>query len=237
MTAVANPPAQIVPGGKFSVTDTVHNPSAVTAVASATRYYLSVDTIKDPGDQLLSGARLVDVLTSGASSEGSRLVTVPAATAFATYRLLACADDQKKVPESDEGNNCLASTGSGEVGIPDLITTQVSGQPPTAIAGQKFILNDTVTNQGTVSAAATKTRYYFSTDDVWSANDALALPARSVPILAEGASSQGNKQITVPVMTAGTYYVLACADDLKKVSESDEGNNCVASASTIIIGP
>ena len=198
VTAVADPPAQIVPGGKFTATDTVHNPSAVTAQASSTRYYLSVDTIKDPGDQLLSGTRVVDVLTSGASSEGSRLVTVPAATTFATYRLLACADDKKKVPESDEGNNCLASTGSVEVGIPDLITTQVSGQPPTAMPGQKFTLNDTVTNQGTVSAAASKTRYYFSTDDAWSANDVLALPARSVPILAAGPHHRATSRSRCP---------------------------------------
>ena len=164
-------------------------------------------------------------------------MTVPAGTALGTYRLLACADDQKKVKESDEGNNCLASTSSVDVGTPDLITTQISGQPATAVPGQQFTLNDTVMNQGTVSAAATKTRYYFSTDAAWSADDVLASGARSVPILAAGASSTGNKQITVPTMAADTYYVLACADDLKKVLESDEGNNCVASTTTIMIGP
>lgn len=38
---------------------------------------------------------------------------------------------------------------------------------------------------------------------------------------------------TVP----GTYYALACADDLKKVSEDDEGNHCAASAGTVVATP
>jgi subtilase family serine protease len=152
--------------------------------------------------------------------------------------VLACADDTGKVKETNEGNNCLASTGLVVVGMPDLITTQVTGQPASAMPGGKFTLTDTVTNQGNVTAIASKTRYYLSLDGSWSAGDVLMTGTRGVVALAPSASSTGNKQVTVPAGTpSNTYYVLACADDLKKVTESDEGNNCVASASTIVIGP
>jgi hypothetical protein len=42
--------------------------------------------------------------------------------------------------------------------------------------------------------------------------------------------------VTIPTTTPlGTYYLLACADDVKKVPESNEKNNCKASASTVTI--
>ena len=42
--------------------------------------------------------------------------------------------------------------------------------------------------------------------------------------------------VTIPTATApGTYYLLACADDLGVVAEADETNNCAASTSTVIV--
>ena len=42
--------------------------------------------------------------------------------------------------------------------------------------------------------------------------------------------------VTIPSATPpGTYVLLACADDTKLVAESDEGNNCLASASAITV--
>ena len=37
-------------------------------------------------------------------------MTIPAGTPAGTYRLLACADDRQVVAESNETNNCRAST-------------------------------------------------------------------------------------------------------------------------------
>jgi hypothetical protein len=44
--------------------------------------------------------------------------------------------------------------------------------------------------------------------------------------------------LTVPAGTAvGTYFLLACADDPPVVLESNETNNCAASAETVVVGP
>jgi len=110
-TAVSEPPAAADPGGKFSVTDTVRNPGALPAAASRTRYYLSLDALKNSGDKLLGGSRAVASLAPGASSTGTVLVTVPASTPSASYFLLACADGNGAVAEADETNNCRASAG------------------------------------------------------------------------------------------------------------------------------
>jgi subtilase family serine protease len=236
-TAVSAGPGLVAPGGKVTVTDTVENPSGVSAAASTTRYYLSPDAVKDAGDVLLTGTRPVASLLAGTSSTGSKQVTVPTSTPVGTYRVLACADDLKKVRETDETNNCLASAGTVQVEQPDLVTPSVSG-PAAGTVGQKVTLTDTVVNQGSGPAGASSTRYYLSPDAVWSAGDVLLTGTRAVVALAPGGMSTGSKPVTVPAATpSGTYYMLACADDLKKVTETDEGNNCVASASTIVIGP
>ena len=45
-------------------------------------------------------------------------MTIPAGTLAGVYRLLACADDVAVVGETDETNNCRASTGSVQVTVP-----------------------------------------------------------------------------------------------------------------------
>jgi subtilisin family serine protease len=104
--AVSNPPFTVVAGKSFVASDSVHNPSPVPAAKSATRYYLSLDTAKGPGDVPLNGLRKIPALQAAATSTGNRTVTVPAGTAPGTYHLLACADDNADVIETDEANNC-----------------------------------------------------------------------------------------------------------------------------------
>jgi hypothetical protein len=114
-TAVSNPPATVVQGGGFGVTDTAANQGAAGAGASTTRYYLSIDAFKGGSDILLTGIRSVPPLGVGGSSASSATVTVPASTSPNTYFLLACADDTSVVAESSESNNCRASTTTVQV--------------------------------------------------------------------------------------------------------------------------
>ena len=58
--------------------------------------------------------------------------------------------------------------------------------------------------------------------------------SRAVSSLSTGQTTNGNLTVTIPsTMALGAYYVLSCADDLNTVSESDEGNNCKASATRV----
>ena len=116
--AVSNPPPTVIAGAFFSVTDTVTNLGNGSAGGSTTRYYLSLDALKDAADPLLSGARGVGTLAAGGSSTGTVNVTVPAATPLGTYYLIACADDTGFVAESDETNNCRPSSATVRVSLP-----------------------------------------------------------------------------------------------------------------------
>lgn len=93
-------------------------------------------------------------------------------------------------------------------------------------------------NQGEASAGASVTRDYLSIDAMRDASDTLLTITRSVSILAPNATSTGSKTLTVPATTPlGRYVVLGCADDLNSVGESDNTNNCAASADFVVGSP
>src|SRR5206468_216167 len=227
------PPTSVTPGGTFSVTDTVQNTGSAAAAASTTRYYLSTTTSKSSA-RLLTGSRAVPSLAPSATSSGTVSVTVSAGTAGGTYFLLACADDTLVVPETSESNNCKASTTQVTVSGPDLIETAVSNPPASVAPGGTFSVTDTVQNTGSAAAAASTTRYYLSTTTSKS-GARLLTGSRAVPSLAPSATSSGTVTVTVSAGTAGgTYHLLACADDTLVVPETNESNNCKASATQVI---
>jgi len=117
VSSLSNPPASVPLGGSFTVTDTTQNQGTATAGASTTRYRLSTDPIITSSDPLLTGSRSVPSLAAGASSSGSVLVTVPTTIAPGSYYLGACADDLGVVAESNETNNCRASTTTVQVTV------------------------------------------------------------------------------------------------------------------------
>jgi subtilisin family serine protease len=116
----------------------------------------------------------------------------------------------------------------------DLVETGVSNPPATSARGASFSVTDTALNQGAAPAAASTTRYYLSADTLRNGGDKLLVGSRAVPALAPGATSTGTVSVQVPNGTSrATYFLLACADDKKYVSESNEVNNCRASAGTV----
>jgi hypothetical protein len=233
-TSVTDPPTTVLDGDTFSVTDTAQNAGSAAAGASTTRYYLSTTTSKS-GARLLNGSRAVPSLAPSATSSGTVTVTVSAGTAGGTYFLLACADDTLVVPETNESNNCKASATKVTVSGPDLIESALSNPPPTALPGSTFSVTDTAQNAGSAAAGASTTRYYLSTTTSKS-GARLLNGSRAVPSLAPSATSSGTVTVTVSAGTAGgTYFLLACADDTLVVPETNESNNCKASATQVTV--
>ena len=193
---------------------------------------------KSADDTLLTGTRSVPAWMPGAAIPGRVTVTIPAATPPNSYFLLACADDQNAVVEKNEDNNCIATARrSVTVARPDLVETAATTNPPAPVRapGTTFSVTDTVRNLGPVPSGASTTRYYLSLDGVKSAGDTLLTGSRGVPGLAAGASQSGTVTVTIPAATPlNTYFLLACADDLNAVAESNEANNCIASATATV---
>jgi len=120
--------------------------------------------------------------------------------------------------------------------LPDLMVTAVGNPPATVARGGTISATSTVKNAGTVAADPSTLRYYLSADQQFDAADILLTGTKSVSTLNAGSTSNANANVKVPsTAPTGVYYLLACADDLKVVSELDETNNCTASNTTVIV--
>jgi len=210
-------------GASITVTDTTKNQGGGSVGASVTRFYLSTDIVWDAADVPL-GSRAVPALAAGASSSGSTVVTIPAGTGAGTYFVLARADADRAVSETNEINN----TTSAQVMLgPDLVVATLSA-PTSAGAGATITVTDTTKNQGAGTAGASTTRIYFSSNPILDAGDVL-LGGRAVPALGSGASSSGTTAVTLPAGSApGIYYLIAQADADQVVGETIETNNTTA---------
>jgi subtilase family serine protease len=170
-------------------------------------------------------------LAVGAAQSTLVSFVIPLTAPPATYSFVACADGLKVVPEVDENNNCVAVAQTVNVPGPDLQVTSVTNKAATLVRGGVLSIADIVANAGPVNAGATRLEYYLS-----AGGTRILFGSRDVPALAAGKTSRGSVTAaiaaTVPV---GTYTVLACADVTNLVVETNEGNNCLASASQVTV--
>ena len=108
VSALSAPPGPIAAGATFAVRPTTRNAGSRQAKRSSTRLYLSRDGRRSR-DDVRVGAAKVPVLRARTSRRARAAATVPAGAGAARYRLLACADDTRKVRERNERNNCRAA--------------------------------------------------------------------------------------------------------------------------------
>jgi subtilase family serine protease len=225
-------PASAGPGSSIVVTETVTNLGGGTSGPSTTRCYLSIDALVDANDLPLAGGRSVPALAAGATSPGSSSYQIPSSTPAGRYYLIAVADADGVVTETNEANNTRAAwlTVGG-----DLVVTSLSG-PTVATAGATILVTDTTGNQGSGSAAASTTRFFLSANIILDPADARLAQGRAVPALASGQSSVGSTSLTLPADAAtGAYYLFAKADGDETVPEGNETNNSRFMA--LAIGP
>src|SRR3989304_865761 len=130
-------------GATLTVSDTTKNQGGGAAERATSRVYLSTKAWLEPADALL-GSGAVPALAPGASSAGSTPLTMPAGIGAGTYYLIALADADNGVGETQEGNNTALTT--IQVG-PDLVLV-VFTAPFAGGAGATISGRDTTKNQG-----------------------------------------------------------------------------------------
>ena len=99
----------LVLGHTAPVTDTTRNQGVAGAGSSTTRYYLSRTVSGTPTGILLAGPRSVPSLAAAGASTGTTTITISPYAPAGNYFVLACADVNRYVAESNENNNCAAS--------------------------------------------------------------------------------------------------------------------------------
>jgi hypothetical protein len=116
---------------------------------------------------------------------------------------------------------------------PDLTVSALSSPPSKAEPGDAFTVTATVANRGDATAGASTTAVFLSKDRTKGPGD-VRLASTTVKALKPGATTRLRTRVTLPRSTkAGTYHVLACADDRARVREARESDNCRSSATKV----
>ncbi len=207
---------------QFSYTAKNQGKAAITG-STYTAFYLSKDTKLDNTDIYLDYGQL-PALAAGASLNRSGSVSLNSNLAAGTYYLFVQLDGWDYLAEANESNNlsyqAVTITGAPK---PDLSISNISALAGTA--GGNLNFNYTIDNKGNAIAPASSTGFYLSKDTVFDQSD-VYLGLDAVNSLAAGASSKESVSLALAkTLAAGSYYLLARADNANIVSENNEGNN------------
>ncbi|MGH2736451.1 MAG: CARDB domain-containing protein [Actinomycetota bacterium] len=102
-------------GGRLPATVKLKNRGRGRAGASEVRFYLDRNGARDKSDRRFGGSIAVGRIKAKKATRLRARLRVPAGSSPGAYRLLACADDRRRVRETSERNNCRASVGLIEV--------------------------------------------------------------------------------------------------------------------------
>ena len=210
VTTIDPPPTTLLQGQSFSAKETVKNTGSVTAPVSTVKYYL-VSTV-DQSRIDLKGTQAVPALTPGLAFSAAQMVKVRPDTIPGSYRLQACADSGKLVPEPDEEDNCLTSAGTVQVtALPDLSVARVTVEstPVTVALGATFVVTSVVKNQGMGDAGPSTTKFYLIVTPGAAQKKDLG-GTESVPALPHGAKSPQQTTLEVENDTRARRLLRAC---------------------------
>jgi pectate lyase len=215
------PPTITGSGQAIALDFVVANLGPASAGAFDVGFWLSADSMLGAGDRLLARVPVTAVALGGAF-HSTVTVTLGSDVAPGVYHVIAIADVDRAVPDSDRANNTTVvwlRVQGADLQINALLS------PATIGAGNAFSVTDTTGNGGVVPAPSSSTRFYLSRDTVVGAGD-IDLGERVVPPLAAGAASTQQTLLTIPSgTTPGTYYLVAMADAGHAVLERTESNN------------
>jgi hypothetical protein len=114
---------------------------------------------------------------------------------------------------------------------PDLVMWSLASPPEFLAPGASFTSRLTVANVGRARSARSSVRAYLSRDSRKGKGDVLLASASGVPTLKRGKAVSRRAVLRVPSATAtGLWFLIACADDSRRIREKNERNNCRAAA-------
>jgi len=230
ITAVTGPAAAAT-GRPMTASFTVRNAGTAPAGPLRVSVFMAPGADPTPGAGMELGFKDIPALGTGASLAGTIVVLVPADFAHGPYSLSAVADPGNAIPELG-GNDSVTLNGrvaakTINVVRPDLQIFRLTG-PARAGRGGTVTVTTIVRNAALAPGMAppSSLKFYLSTDGVLDPLDVELPPARAIPALGPGATSTVTTTLLIPATAAvGASFLIARADALDAVIESDEGNN------------
>jgi hypothetical protein len=177
-------------------------------------------TVRDNATVRAKESVTVQDIPAGKSAVFDLFVT-PGDLAAGEYGVLAEADPDQRIPESDEENNLARVDAGFRVG-PDLVVADLSVRQE----GGAVVVRDAVSNQGNRPADSCGILFFLSRNGVWDQGD-VSLGYRLVPALDPGADSVTETRLPLPQRGVATarYFLIAKVDGANSVVEGNEANN------------
>jgi subtilase family serine protease len=213
---------------------TVRNAGTAPAGPFRVSAFLAPGVEPTPGAGTELGGKDIAGLAAGASLAGTVVAIVPADFVHGPASLSAVADPSNTIPELG-GNDSVTLNGrvaakTASVVRPDLQIFRLTG-PARAGRGGTIAVTTTVRNAALSPGMAppSSLKFYLSTDGVLDPLDVELPPVRAIPALGPGATSTLTTTLLIPATApVGASFLIARADALDAVIESDEGNNTAA---------
>ncbi|NOZ53313.1 MAG: S8 family serine peptidase, partial [Gammaproteobacteria bacterium] len=219
--------------GLLSMNFTIANQGPVNT--SGRIYYqivLSDDAVISSEDTVLRSTYFRN-LTANSSRNITYSTVLPAAIAQGNYYLGVIIDSTGQYDESDENNNTRAQPVQVVNSVQDAMITSLNSSSTTIRKGTTVVLSGTLKNGGTNAMNGLATNYYFSTDNVITADDYL-IGSNSTD-LAPGQSAAQFVSSAALYLDSGDYYFGIIVDPDNVFTETDEGNNVIVSSTVITI--
>jgi CARDB len=160
VTTLSNPPASMPQS--FTVNYTVANIGNGAAAASDTLFYLATKPKHSHRDKQI-GSQSIGALNPGAHESLTAQVTLPSTVKPGSYFLIACANGDRRIGESNKANDCRASQTSGTLSrcaVTDA-TCVNNAVFVSAINGDDYAAGTRAAPKRTLAAAvATATHYH-----------------------------------------------------------------------------
>lgn len=224
-SAVSATPSNVAWKGTTTLAATVNNIGIDAAPTHAVRFFLSADTTYQVTDTYVCAATVTGPLAPGASMNVSQSCTLPQGN-WGTYKLLAFADGNDVVFETNESNNIAASAANLVIQNPDMnLEAGIFGfSPLTVSVGGNLQVSLNVANEGTQATPPFVAHIYASTDQTITTSDEL-LCFSNRPSLAAASGSSTTLSCTVPTITPGAYWIGVIFDPEDELFETSENDN------------
>lgn len=196
--------------------------------------FLSRDTSISSQDVNV-GSDVVGSILMGGSWSGSVSLAIPSNLADGCWYWGMIVDPSNSLPEMDETNNVIASSGQFCLQQADLVIDSIS-VPSDAISGQSASVVIEIRNAGGSDAAAFDVRLLLSID-AQAGTDDTQVDSFRISSLASGATSSNTRTVTIPGQHIGEFHWVVLVDSSSEVSEDDESNNGAASVTFTISAP
>jgi subtilase family serine protease len=214
----------IVKGNSLQSNSLITNYGTITSPSNVIGYYLSLDTIFDNSDKLITTS-VVSSLAENANSNITGSLTILSTINSGDYYLLSVADHLNQIIETDEKNNVvfvplkvLNQTIDLSINQPRISTNQL-------VKGTTYSLNFALNSVSNSTISTAVVSFYFSKDTLIDINDVQLLDFTLSSVKPMVSTSVSYNFTTPNSLLEGKYYLLVVADKDNKLDETNEKNN------------